>query len=177
MAKQAFVAKLPMFDENRPLEAVLDDPEVAASGAVVSTNGAEYRIHILDDLYASRSKLGDSATFADLKTHAPPGRPLRTYTEPLAKEGKIVLSVPTSKKAIDTANKAFRAALGVAPRLEGPAGRALAWVFSHSGTTYVMVSASYVCSKYGENDYDQDDYLANNGKCPRHADSALIRKL
>ncbi len=172
MAKEAFVAKLPLFDHTSLVTAALDDPEIAARGAVVSRDGSEYRIHRLKDLSAARSKHGDSTTFARLKEQ---GLLLRHSSVAHAKEAGFILTFPSST-TVDAANRAFQAGLGIAAGLENLHGRTIAWVFTHATGNFVLGGSSYVCSKYGENNYDEDDYAANGGMCPRHKGSTLVKK-
>jgi hypothetical protein len=167
---EAFIARLPLVHDNSPVTAVLENPQNAVFGVVVSTDGSEYRLHRLEDLSAARAEFGGSAPLARLRARA---KPLRTFTEAEAKQAGIALTVPSSQ-TWESARRAFQDGLGVVPGLESSVNGAVAWVFTHQANNYVVAGSAYRCSQYSE-PYNESQYVAYNGICPLHEGALIVK--
>jgi hypothetical protein len=166
MGKDAFVATVPVFDAESPVEAALDDANVATCGAVVSTDGSGYWLHSMDDLAAARG-----ASLAVLQAR---GLRLQPSSVAEAWTAGLVLKVPSPTEQ-HAAARALGISLGVAPQVRGGLSSRMALVFTDLFSGYVVVGNTYVCSKFNE-EYDESDYRANNGKCPVHIGGRLRKK-
>jgi hypothetical protein len=172
MTAETFGVSLPLFDDDTPMAAALDDPAVIGCGAIISTDGGDgYWLHSVSELRAGRSRLGESATFEGLRST---GRELRPSTIRAATAAGLELKVPSTGEMAD-ARRAFRADMGIDPLAHAGAHMKSALVFARSIGNFVIVGKTYFCSKFREA-YDQADYDLYNGKCPKHAGATLDPK-
>jgi hypothetical protein len=150
--------------------AALDDPAVVACGAIVSTDGGDgFWLHGLDGLLAGRSRHGGSITFADLRST---GRALRPSTIEGERTAGFELKMPDAGE-LQTVRDAFRTAIGVEPTALASADMRTAWVFARQVGSFVIVGNGYVCDK-GRELYNQKQYDAYAGKCPKHKGGKLV---
>lgn len=172
MAQQVALATLPLVNAKRRVAEVLKNPEIAQWGGVVATDGTKYILYNHDQLSAALPKLDASATFATLQDVQ--GVVLHPSTDVQAREKEITPVVPPAEH-VDAVNRAFQRDLGLAPRIGGVVGEAMAWMYVHYNKSFVIVGSSYVCSSGGE-EYDEATYRDNQGQCPVHAGATLSRK-
>jgi hypothetical protein len=165
MARETPALSLPLFDASSPTTAALEDPNSAAFGAVVSTDGSSFWLHKMEDL--AKAKGVHPVTFAHVKGHR-----LAPLTEEVARKAGLNRLKPSDDQ-VNLVCRALNADEVVASVAKSLAGDRMALLLATKASTLrVAVRTKYVCSQYHEK-YDESVYVANNGQCPKHQGATL----